>query len=173
MKFPRLNWQLWAGFLLSVIALLSYPFVFVMFPVTRDFPWANLLLFAIAAVLVVLGVRRGFAADRPRPTLSKVAASILATLSFAVLGLFIFSFFVVGRWMPSSQGAPQVGQKAPDFTLTDTNGKPVSLSELLSAPVQSVPSAVAGGSQVQPAGSGDPEAQAPKGVLLIFYRGYW
>jgi len=173
MKFPRLNWQLWAGFLLSVIALVSYPFVFVRFPVTRDFPWANFLLFAIAAALVVIGVRRGFAADRPRPTLSKIAASLLATLSVVVLGLFVFSTFVASRWMPAAQGAPQVGQRAPDFTLADTNGRPVSLSELLSAPVQSVPPAVAGGSPVQPAGSGDRDARAPKGVLLIFYRGYW
>jgi hypothetical protein len=167
MRFPRLNWQLWAGFLLSVFALLSYPFVFVMFPVTRDFPWANLLLFAIAAVLIVLGVRRGFAADRPRPTLSKVAASILATLIVAVLGLFIFSFFVVGRWMPASQGAPQVGQKAPDFTLTDTNGKPVSLSELLSSPINEATG------NARALARNPQEARAPKGVLLIFYRGYW
>ena len=27
--------------------------------------------------------------------------------------------FVVGRGLPASTGAPQVGQKAPDFTLTD------------------------------------------------------
>jgi hypothetical protein len=176
MKVSRLNWQLWAGFLLSVFTLLSYEFIFVRFPVTRDFPWANLLLFAIAAVLVVLGVRRGFAADRPRPTLSKVAASILASLSVVIIGLFLFAMFVASRWMPAAQGAPKVGQKAPEFSLADTSGRPVSLSELLSAPVQSVPPAVAGGSPVQPSGAlarNQQEARAPKGVLLIFYRGYW
>src|ERR1043165_834956 len=43
---------------------------------------------------------------------------------------------------------PAVGAKAPDFTLPDANGKPVALSQLLGAPNS-------------------------KGVLLIFYRGYW
>jgi len=49
---------------------------------------------------------------------------------------------------------PIVGQKAPDFTLQDTSGHPVTLAQLLSSPVP---------------GSAEP----PKAVLLIFYRGYW
>src|SRR6185295_6953049 len=153
----RFNWQILAGFLLSVFAFLSYPLLFVRFPVTRDFPWANLLLFVVAIVLTFVGVRRAFASDRRRPRLAKIGGSILATLSVAILGLFIFTVFVFARWMPAAHGAPQVGQKAPDFTLNDTNGKPVTLAELLSAP---------GSSPVGP-------NTAPKGVLLVFYRGYW
>jgi peptidoglycan/LPS O-acetylase OafA/YrhL len=68
MKFRRFNWPIWAGFLLSLLAFLSYFSVFVWFPVTRDFPWANLLLFGIAAALLLVGVRQAFAPDRPRPT---------------------------------------------------------------------------------------------------------
>ena len=79
MKLQRFNWQIWAGFLLSVIAFLSYPFVFVRWSVTRDFPWANLLLFGIALVLLFVGVRRAFAPDRRR--ISKIVAPIVATLS--------------------------------------------------------------------------------------------
>jgi len=150
MKIPKFNWQIWAAFFLSVVAFLSYPFVFVRFPVTRDFPWANLPLFAIAMVLLVVGVRRAFAPDRRRR--SKIAASILATLSVAIVGLFVFSVFIAARWLPASRGAPQAGQKAPEFSLADTSGKPVSLSELLSGPINGMP---------------------PKGVLLVFYRGYW
>ena len=146
----RFNWQIWAGFLLSLIALLSYPFVFVMWPVTRDFPWANLLLFAIAAVLFFFGVRRAFAPDRR--LISRIGAPVLGTLSVLILGLFVFSFFIASRWLPAAHGAPQVGQKAPDFSLADTTGKQVSLSELLSTSIN---------------------GKAPKGVLLIFYRGYW
>jgi len=152
MNVRRFNWPLWVGFLLTLGAFLSYFFVFVLFPFTRDFPWANLLLFLIAAVLLFLGVRRGFASDRPHPTRSKITTSIVATLSLAVFGFFVFTIFIAGRWLPASGGAPQVGQKAPDFTLTDTAGKQVSLSELLSSPVN---------------------GSAPKGVLLVFYRGYW
>jgi len=150
MKIQKLNWPVWAGFLLSLFALLSYPFVFVNWPLTRDFPWANLLLFGFAAVLLFVGARRAFAAERRKR--SKIVASILITLSAAVLGFFVFTFFVASRWLPASHGAPQVGQKAPDFLLTDTNNKQVSLAELLSSPIKGKPA---------------------KGVLLIFYRGYW
>ena len=51
--------------MLSVIAFLSYPFVFVRWPVTRDFPWANLLLFGIAAVFLFIGVRRAWTGQKP------------------------------------------------------------------------------------------------------------
>ena len=82
-----------------------------------------------------------------------VASTILVALfSFAFIALFIFSVFVFSRWLPPSTGAPQVGQKAPDFTLQDQTGRQVSLNELLTAPV-----------------NGNP----PKSVLLVFYRGYW
>jgi uncharacterized BrkB/YihY/UPF0761 family membrane protein len=152
MKPRKFNWPIWAGFLLSVIAFLSYPFVFVWFPVTRDFPWANLLLFGFAAALLVLGVRRAFAAERSRPRRSKIAGAFVAAISLAVFGFFIVAMFIVPRQLPASLGAPRVGQKAPNFTLSDTHGKPVALSELLSSPVN---------------------GKTPKGVLLIFYRGYW
>jgi hypothetical protein len=66
--------------------------------------------------------------------------------------MFVFGFFVFARWLPPSKGAPQVGQKAPEFLLMDTTGKSVSLGELLSTPIN---------------------GNAPKGVLLVFYRGYW
>src|SRR5258705_1694413 len=40
----------------SVLAgLLSFVPVFAQFPITRDFPWANLLLFAIGLVLLAMG----------------------------------------------------------------------------------------------------------------------
>ena len=156
MNARRFNWPIWAGFLLSLIAFLSYPFVFVWFPVTRDFPWANFLLFALAAALLLVGFRRAFAPDRPRPRRSKIAGAILATLSVAVFGFFVFSTFIVARRLPASHSAPQIGQKAPDFTLSDTNGKLVPLSELLTSPI-----------------NGKAASVNSRGVLLIFYRGYW
>jgi hypothetical protein len=73
MKTLNFNWQIWAGFLLSVAAFLSYPLIFVRYAVTRDFPWANLALFAIAAALLLIGIRRAFASDRPHPRLYAAA----------------------------------------------------------------------------------------------------
>lgn len=152
MKTGRFNWPLWLGLLLAFVGGFSYIAVFVWFPVTRDFPWVNLLLFLIAAFFLWQGLRRGFARDRAHPTRSKIVASIVGTLGVLIIALFLFSYFVVGRWLPESKGAPQVGQKVPEFSLADANGKQVSLNELLSTPVN---------------------GQPPKGVLLIFYRGYW
>ena len=152
MNVRRINWPLWTGLLLTLAAFLTYFFIFIWFPLTRDFPWANLLLFLIAAMLLFTGVRRGFASDRPHPTRSKIVTSIVAAFGLVVFALFVFTFFVVGRWLPASKGAPQVGQRAPDFSLPDASGKQVSLNELLTAPVN---------------------GNAPKGVLLVFYRGYW
>jgi cytochrome bd-type quinol oxidase subunit 2 len=148
----RFNWPLWAGFLLTLIAAFSYFAFFVNFPVTRDFPWANLLLFLLAAVLIVMGIRRAFARDRAHPTRSKVVASIVTTLSVLVCAFFIFAIFIAGRFLPPSTGAPHVGQKVPEFTLSDANSRQVSLNQLTSEPV---------------------DGKAPKGVLLVFYRGWW
>jgi hypothetical protein len=152
MNIKRINWPLWVGFLLTLGAFLTYFFIFVLFPFTRDLPWANLLLFLIAAAFLFTGVRRGFASDRPHPKRSKIIASLVTLVSVIVFGLFVFTIFVAGRWLPASKGAPQVGQRAPEFSLPDTSGKAVSLNELLTAPINGA---------------------APKGVLLVFYRGYW
>lgn len=154
MNIKRFNWQIWAGFLLSFLASLAYPLFFINYPITRDFPWATLVLYALAVVLLLIGLKRAFTGDTKRPLLSKLVASGLAGLSVIIIGLFLFSTLIMSRWLPPSTGAPQVGQKAPDFTLSDASGKQVSLSELLSQPI---------------AGQPNP----PKGVLLVFYRGYW
>ena len=146
----RFNWQIWAGFLVSVFAFLSYPFIFVNWPITRDLPWANFALFVIAAALLFVGVRKAFKPDRR--LISKIATSVLTTLSLLFLGFFVFVVFIAARWLPASVGAPQVGQKAPDFTLSDTSNKPTSLADLLTQPIN---------------------GKSPRGVLLIFYRGYW
>jgi len=151
MNSRKFNWLVLAGFLVCVIAFLSFFFFFVKFPVTRDFPWANLLLFGLAAILLVIGLRRAFSqADAYR---RKILGSILAALSVAIFGLFVSVVFVGGKRMPAAHGAPQVGQKAPEFSLVDMNGRSVKLSELLAG------SSVSG--------------HTPRGVLLVFYRGYW
>jgi hypothetical protein len=152
MDVRRFNWPLWVGLLVTLIGGFSYIAVFIWFPITRDFPWVNLLLFLVAVVFLWQGVRRGFARDRAHPTRSKIMTTLVTTFSVAIIALFLFSYFVFARWLPPSTGAPHVGQKVPEFTLPDSTGRQVSLNELLTAPI---------------------DGKAPKGVLLIFYRGYW
>jgi hypothetical protein len=147
---PRPNAALWIGFLLSVFAFLSYIPIFAKYPSTRDMPWANFLIFALGLIFLFLGLRRAFL----QPTLyrGKIAGPILTTLSVAALVFFCFTIFSLGKHLPLSTQGPKVGQKAPEFALADTDGAMVSLASLLSAPDAAHPT---------------------KGVLLVFYRGYW
>jgi len=137
------NWSLWTGFLFVLAGFLSYTF-FARFPITRDFPWANLLLFALGGILLVLGLFRAF--GKPKIYRGKIFGPILATLGILMFGLFSYVFFYELRQVPPSTGAPRVGQTAPEFTLSDQDGKDVSLHDLISR---------------------------SKAVALIFYRGFW
>ena len=155
MKTRQMNWPIWAGFLISLAALGSYPLFFAQFPVTRDVPWVNFLMFGAAAVMLTAGLRRAFSSQALYR--GKIAGPILTVASVAVMGFFVFLVFFESRGLPASHGAPQVGQKAPDFTLPDINGNPVSLAGLLA----------------EAQATADNNGQPPRGVLLIFYRGYW
>ncbi len=148
----RWNWHLWAGFLLCVTAFVSYPFVFARYPVTRDVPWANFLLFAAGGALLVVGLQRAF--GQAQQYRGKIFGPVLGALSLLALGFFCYIVFYMTKQLPPPSAALQVGQKAPEFVLPDTNNNPVALSSLLTTPLP--------GSQTP-----------PKGVLLVFYRGYW
>jgi hypothetical protein len=132
-----MNGRLWGGLLLSFAAAFSYPFFFVRFPITRDVPWVNILLFLVALFLLISGFHR---ARR------KIAAGIVAALGIGVAILFGVSLVVMSK-APASPDAPRIGQKAPEFALVDSTRRETSLSQLL--------------------------ASSPRGVLLVFYRGYW
>jgi drug/metabolite transporter (DMT)-like permease len=139
----RWNWSLWIGFLFVLAGFLSYGF-FAQFPITRDFPWVNFLLFAAGGSFLVVGLFRGF--GRPQVYRGKIFGPIFGTLGILMFGLFSYIFFYGLRQLPPSTGAPRVGQKAPEFTLSDQDGKEVSLSDLVGR---------------------------SKAVALIFYRGFW
>ena len=147
----RWSITLWAGFLVVLAAFLTYVPFFSQFPVTRDFPWANLLMFGAGLSLMVFGLRRVY--REPQRFRGKVAGPILLSLGVLVLASFCFVTFYLARQLPPSTSAPRVGQKAPDFTLLDRDGHPVTLSALL-----------------QTAADGP---DGTKGAVLIFYRGYW
>jgi len=139
MNERRANWPLWTGLIVAVVAVASYPLVFYRYPLTRDVPWVTFLLLAVALGLLVAGVRR--APGR------KIVALIVAAFGVALAVLFTVGL-TIGTRVPTGANIPAVGAQAPNFTLPDSNGKPVALAQLLGAPDS-------------------------KGVLLIFYRGYW
>jgi len=141
------NLSIEAGFAVSVFAFLSYYFIFVRWPLTRDFPWANLLLFVAGLGLALLGVVRAF--RQPKRYQGKVRGPFWGVFGVLIFGAFLYLNFWFSRQMPSAANAPAVGQAAPDFTLPDASGKPVTLSSLYRT------------------------GQRDQWVLLIFYRGYW
>jgi len=154
------NPRIWAGFILCLAALISYPTFFVRFPITRDFPWVNLLLIAFALFLLVTGVLHAF--RHPDAYRGKIFGSILGVLSVFLVGFFLYGIFVLTKNIPASHGAPQIGQLAPDFTLPDSTGNSVTLSSLLQSPFSA---------SLQPA-AGTASAKTAA-VVLVFYRGYW
>jgi hypothetical protein len=140
----RRNILSWTGFAIVLIALVSYIPFFAMFPATRDVPWANYLLFLIGGVLLAAGVRRAF--REPERYRGKVSGSILAVVSILLFAFFVVSVTYFSKQIPAAETALGVGQKAPAFALLDTAGKQVSSADLL---------------------------KNHRGLVLIFYRGYW
>lgn len=145
----RRNFLPLAGFLVCLVAFLSYFLFFYQFPATRDVPWANWLLFALGLGLLGMGISRAF---RSREIYrGRILGPVLGVLSVAILGLFLFATTAGSRDLPEAAGAPKVGEKVPDFTLQDAQGRSVRLYDLLGQ-----------------------KAGAPGSwVVLIFYRGYW
>ncbi|MGA8036325.1 MAG: hypothetical protein WA823_12180 [Candidatus Acidiferrales bacterium] len=154
------NWPVWTGALLVVVGVVSYPLFFVGIPALRDFPWANLPMIAIGLVLLAAGLVRAY--RQPELCRGKIFGSLLAVLSLAFSGLFLYGIFIGAKHvLPASPGAPQVGQTAPDFTLPDSQNRAVNLASVLN-------------SRFTPeSASGAVGAEKTAGVVLIFYRGYW
>src|SRR5438874_1442376 len=118
-----MNGRLWGGLLLSVAAFISYFAFFYRWPATRDVPWVNIVLFAAAIVLLISGFRR---ATR------KIAAGLILVVGIAVAAAFGFAMTIAAK-VPFSPAAPRIGQKAPDFALSDSMRREVSLSQLLAS----------------------------------------
>ena len=83
-------------------------------------------------------------------------ARLLVVPALFVAGLLLAAAPLLTQ-LPASKGSPQVGETAPGFTLPDTSGKSVKLSEFLG----DAAAAAKRTSRVSPA------------LLLVFYRGYW
>ena len=124
------NWRLWAGFGLSIGALAGYAF---WVNETRAVFWPALLLFVVAAVLLFSGLKRR--SREPELYRGKIAGYVLTTLSVLILGLFGFVVYEVSRVFPDAKNAPRIGQRAPEFSLVDTNGENFTLAQLLSTPI--------------------------------------
>jgi hypothetical protein len=140
----RWNIPIWTGFAFVVAALVSYIPLFVPFPVTRDVPWVNDLLFLVGGFLLAVGIMRAF--RDPEHYRGKISGSILAGLSLILFGFFVFGIAYAAKQIPSPESALRPGSTAPPFTLVDAAGRQVSSSDLL---------------------------KSHRALVLVFYRGYW
>ena len=148
----RRNWAFWSGLLFAIGALLCNGVTFLNIGGERAVPWLSVVLALGSLILVAHGLylTLGQAGVFRR----KILGFILSSVSIVLAGIAIFSF-IHARALPRSAAAPQLGQKVPDFTLSDTNGRIVSFDQMF-APQ-----------------AGDSPEVTPKAVLLVFYRGYW
>jgi cytochrome oxidase Cu insertion factor (SCO1/SenC/PrrC family) len=101
-------------------------------------------LFGAGGICLVVGLFRAF--GKAQVYRGKIFGPIFATLGLLMFAFFSYVFFYQLRQVPPSTGAPRVGEKAPQFTLPDQDGKDVALADLLGK---------------------------SKAVALIFYRGFW
>ena len=119
--------------LVSLGAIAGY-FAFLRVPTVRNHPALYLVAFALATVIAAAASWR--AARWPNLVALAVSAVLL------VLGGYFN--FVLAR-VPATATALKVGEPAPDFTLPDATGTPISLASF--------------------------RDRTP--VVLVFYRGYW
>ncbi len=133
-----------AGFAVILVSLVSYIPFFALFPTTRDVPWANYLLFLIGGALIAMGVRRAF--RDPEHYRGKISGSILAALSALLFAFFVVSVTYFSKQIPSADTALRVSAQAPPFVLANAAGKEISSADLL---------------------------KDHRGLVLVFYRGYW
>ena len=169
------NWAPWIGLLFAVAAMLSNVGFFLGLPGPKLIAWLGVTLTIAALVCAVIGVMRAFRQSQVYG--GKISSSILGVLSLLICGLVAFAS-VHSRALPVATNAPQVGQKAPDFTLADANGNKVSLDQLLGkehrtlvAPPREVMEKMGMANQLPPVSA--VPVTPTKAVLLVFYRGYW
>ena len=105
-------------------------------PIVRNHPEGYVVAFAVATALSVVAVVRA----RSRRWPAWIALAISSLLLVAG-GWFNF----VGARVPDTPTALRVGERPPDFTLTDVSGQPVLLADY----------------------------RGKKPVVIVFYRGYW
>jgi len=121
--------------LVAIAAVAAYILLFRV-ALVRNHPEAYVVAFAVATALAVLALVR--AQGRRWPAWIALAFSGLVLIGGAWFN------FVAAR-VPDTPTALRVGERAPDFTLPDASGRPVTLADY----------------------------RGKKPVVIVFYRGYW
>jgi hypothetical protein len=129
------TWLAALSLVLAVAAVPAYALL-LRVPVVRNHPEGYVLAFVVAAALALTAVVR--ARGRRWPAWLALGVSVVLLLGGGWFN------FVMAR-IPSAPMVLRVGERAPEFTLPDAGGRPVSLADF----------------------------RGKKPVVLVFYRGYW
>jgi cytochrome oxidase Cu insertion factor (SCO1/SenC/PrrC family) len=129
----RSGWLAALSVVVSAGAIAAYALL-LRVPAVRNSPEGYVAAFAIAATLAGLAVALG----RRWYAWTALVLSLVLLLGGATFN------FVLAR-IPAAPSHLHVGARAPDFTLPDAGGRPVSLADY----------------------------RGKKPVVLVFYRGYW
>jgi cytochrome oxidase Cu insertion factor (SCO1/SenC/PrrC family) len=122
-----------AGIVLAVATIAAYVLL-LDYPAIRNRPWLYVAGLAAATAVTVLAVTR----RRSAGTFTALAVCAVLLAAGTVFN------FVFAR-VPAPAPVLRVGEPAPDFTLSDARGRPVTLADY----------------------------RGRKPVVLVFYRGYW
>ena len=123
------------GVVVAIAAIAAYALL-LRVAIVRNHPEGYVVAFALATALAALAVAR--ARTRRWP-----AWLVLGLTSLLLAGGAWFNF--VAARVPDTPTVLRVGERPPDFTLSDAAGRDVSLSEY----------------------------RGKKPVVIVFYRGYW
>jgi hypothetical protein len=142
----RRNGAAWLGLALGLVGVGGY-FLWIGLGVAprlqllRDTALLNLAIVGLGLGCSAVGIRRAW--SRGAVYRGRALAPLLGALNLGVAVWFLLLLFRFSV-LPVAAAAPQVGQAAPDFVLTDDTGAPLQLAGLRG-----------------------------KNVLLVFYRGHW
>ncbi len=130
----RLRLAAWLGPVVALVGLVTYFTLAVRVPFLRDTAIVNLALVLVGLGLSVwaLWARRGF---------WRVTGTVLSLLFAGLLSFYVFS---LSASLPDTAGVVAVGETAPPLSLSDHEGRVVSLADM-----------------------------AGSGVVVVFYRGFW
>ena len=136
------NHALWLGPLIVLVGAISYFTFFVQYPTWRDTPYINLPVVLAGAWMACVGAWRAF--FKSHLYRGKILGTLSLFFSLSLAGLFGTYIVYLSYQLPAPNEITQGLESAPDFTLNDQHGNPVSLSDFNG-----------------------------KKLIVTFYRGYW
>ena len=144
-QLARERWghrAVWLGLMITLAGALSYFLVFARFATLRDYPVLNVALVLLGTLYSLAGSWQVL--RRTGWWSGKGLAVVGSMLACGMTGLFYYYLFFLSYQLPATSTVPSLQTVAPNWTLSDQNGKSVSLSHYRSS-----------------------------NVVLVFYRGHW